>query len=125
MSEPSGIGDRSPPELPNTTHDSPLTTHNSPTWQLPPGVPRGLWDQVRDPRAARDYDAQLAGTPLLEQDIPFALEHCPALGRAVDLGCGTGRLSLALAQRGHRALAVDLSAEMLKNVGEKAAAAGV
>src|SRR5262252_6250628 len=116
MSETSGIMGRSP--LPLTTHHSPLTkltthqTHNSPGWQLPPGVPRGLWDQVRDPRAARDYDAQLAGTPLLEQDIPFALEHCPPIGRAVDLGCGTGRLSLALAQRGHRVLAVDLSAEM-------------
>src|SRR5262249_24219938 len=138
MSESSGVVGRSPPQLPLTTHDSPLTnatthqthhspltTHNSPDWQLPPGVPRGLWDQLHDPQAARDYDAHLAGTPLLEQDIPFALEHCPALGRAVDLGCGTGRLSLALAQRGNRVLAVDLSAEMLKIVGEKAQAANV
>jgi len=127
MREFSRVG-RSPPRLPITTHDSLLSTHqthHSPDWQLPPGVPRGLWDQLRDPQAARDYDAQLAGTPLLEQDIPFALDHCPTMGHAVDLGCGTGRLALALAQRGHRLLAVDLSAEMLKIVGEKAQAAGV
>jgi SAM-dependent methyltransferase len=94
-------------------------------WRLPPGVPHGLWDYLHDPDAARSYDGQLAGTPLFEQDIPFALEHCPLIGRGVDLGCGTGRLSVGLAQRGHRVLAVDLSAEMLKIVGEKAAAAGV
>src|SRR5438128_1694007 len=94
-------------------------------WQLPPGVPRGLWDYLHDPAAARNYDAQLAGTPLLACDIPFVLEHCPAPGRAIDLGCGTGRLALTLARFGHRVLAVDLSAEMLKVVGEKARHVGV
>ena len=94
-------------------------------WQLPPGVPPGLWDYLHDPAVAQNYDAQLADTPLLACDIPFVLEHCPTPGRAVDLGCGTGRLALALAQRGHQVLAVDLSAEMLKVVGEKARQAAV
>lgn len=89
-------------------------------WQLPPGVSRGLWEYVHDPAVARDYDAQLAGTPLLAYDIDFFFEHCPKPGRTIDLGCGSGRLAIAAAQRGHRVLAVDLSAEMLRIVGEKA-----
>src|SRR5207249_3837583 len=84
----------------------------------------GLWDYLHDPAAARNYDALLAGTPLLAFDIPFVLEHCPTPGRTIDLGCGTGRLALTLARLGHRALAVDLSAEMLKVVGEQARQAG-
>ncbi len=42
-------------------------------------------------------------------------------GLVVDLGCGTGRALVPLVRRGHRGLAVDLSAEMLAVVGEKAA----
>lgn len=103
-----------------------LTTHYSlPTWQLPPGVSRGLWDYVHDAGAARAYDAQLAGTSLLAYDQEFALRHFPTPGRAVDLGCGTGRLAMRLAECGHRVLALDLAAEMLRIVGEKAAQAGV
>src|SRR5262249_47230579 len=46
-------------------------------------------------------------------------------GRLIDLGCGTGRALLPLAQRGFRVLGVDLSEEMLRIVGEKAEAAGL
>ena len=94
-------------------------------WQLPPGVSRGLWDALHDPQAARDYDARLAGTPLLNVDIDFVRRHCPRPGRLIDLGCGTGRLSVTLAADGYTCVAVDLSEEMLAIVGEKAAAAGV
>ena len=69
-------------------------------WQLPPGVSRGLWDYLHDPAVARAYDEQLADTPLLVYDQDFVLEHCRAPGRMIDLGCGTGRLSINLAQRG-------------------------
>jgi ubiquinone/menaquinone biosynthesis C-methylase UbiE len=95
------------------------------SWQLPPGVPRGLWDYLHDPAIARGYDAQLADTPLLRHDQEFVFRHVPEPGRFIDLGCGTGRLSISLAQRGHRVVAVDLSQEMLRVAGEKAATANV
>jgi SAM-dependent methyltransferase len=94
-------------------------------WQLPPGVSRGLWEYVNDPAIARQYDASLADTPLLSWDIDFVREHCRPPGRILDLGCGTGRLSIALAREGYQCLAVDLSEEMLTIVGEGARAANV
>src|SRR4051812_36192288 len=94
-------------------------------WQLPPGVTRGLWDYLHDAALARGYDAALAGSALLDADVRFVERHCPRPGRLLDLGCGTGRLLLPLARRGYWVLGVDLSAEMLRVAGEKAAAAGV
>src|SRR5438270_6791574 len=92
-------------------------------WQLPPGVNRGLWDYLHSAEVARGYDAGLAGTPLFAADRPFVEEHCPRPGRLLDLGCGTGRLLVALAQRGYEVLGVDLSWEMLAVASAKAAAA--
>ncbi len=94
-------------------------------WQLPPGVSRGLWDYVRDPASARRYDAALADSPLLAWDLAFVREHFTRPGALIDLGCGTGRLSVPLAQAGFQVLAVDLSEEMLAIVGEKAQQAKV
>jgi SAM-dependent methyltransferase len=96
-----------------------------PDWQLPPGVNRGLWDYLHDPGVARDYDARLAGTALLEIDLCFVERAFQRPGRLIDLGCGTGRLLIPFAQRGFQVLGVDLSEEMLRIVGAKAAAAGV
>jgi SAM-dependent methyltransferase len=96
-----------------------------PDWQLPPGVSRGLWDYLHDAGLARNYDAALAGTPLLSIDAHFAAEYFPRPGRLIDLGCGTGRLLLDLARRGYWVVGVDLSEEMLRVAGEKATAAGV
>jgi ubiquinone/menaquinone biosynthesis C-methylase UbiE len=45
--------------------------------------------------------------------------------QVVDLGCGTGQLSLPLAERGARVLAVDVSAAMVARLEEKAAAQSV
>ena len=94
-------------------------------WQLPTGVTRPLWDYLHDPAVAREYDVRLAGTPLLDIDVPFVLEQCRPAGRLLDLGAGTGRLSIALAKQGYQPLAVDLSPEMLAVLGDKARAAGV
>jgi SAM-dependent methyltransferase len=94
-------------------------------WQLPTGVSRSVWDACHDPAVARAYDAQLAGTPLLSIDQQFVLEHCKPVGSFIDLGCGTGRLCLTLAQHGYRPIGVDLSPEMLKVLGEKAAELGL
>jgi SAM-dependent methyltransferase len=96
-----------------------------PDWQLPPGVSRGLWQYLHDDAIARNYDAGLAGSSLVSIDGRFVEEHCSPPGRLIDLGCGTGRLAVALAGRGYRVTAVDLSAPMLREVGAKAAAAGV
>jgi SAM-dependent methyltransferase len=92
-------------------------------WQLPPGVNRGLWDYLHDPGIARGYDASLAGTPLFDIDQHFVQSHCPHAGRLIDLGCGTGRLLLAMTQRGWWTLGVDLSQEMLRVTGDKAMSA--
>jgi ubiquinone/menaquinone biosynthesis C-methylase UbiE len=45
--------------------------------------------------------------------------------QVVDLGCGTGQLSLPLAERGASVLAVDVSADMVARLEEKAAAQSV
>ena len=95
------------------------------SWQLPPGVTRGLWDYLHNPAVARGYDDSLAGSLLFAVDQQFADRHFDPPGKLIDLGCGTGRLLLALARRGFWALGVDLSEEMLKVAGEKAAEAGV
>jgi SAM-dependent methyltransferase len=85
-----------------------------PDWQMPPGVNRGLWDYLHDPVIARNYDAGLACASLLDVDLRFVKEHCPRAGRLLDLGCGTGRLLIPLAQQGYGVLGVDLSEEMLR-----------
>jgi SAM-dependent methyltransferase len=94
-------------------------------WQLPPGVDRGLWDYFHDPAIARSYDASLVDCRLIEVDQEFAQRHFSKSGRLLDLGCGTGRLLIPFARRGFWTVGVDLSAEMLKVAGERAADAGV
>jgi SAM-dependent methyltransferase len=84
-----------------------------------------LWDYLHDSAIARGYDASLAGTPLFAVDRAFVERHCPQPGRLLDLGCGTGRLLLALAERGWWTLGVDLSLEMLHVVGDKAMSANI
>jgi SAM-dependent methyltransferase len=102
------------------------TAHHRPAdWQLPAGVDRGLWDYLRNPELARNYDDYLAGSSLPLVDQEFVARHCPRPGRLIDLGCGTGRLLVPFARRGYWVLGVDLSEEMLRVAGEKAAAAGV
>jgi len=96
-----------------------------PDWQLPPGVSRGLWDYLHDAGVAHNYDAALAHSWLFHTDMAFVEKHCPPGGRLIDLGCGTGRLLVAFARRGHFVLGVDLSAEMLKVARAKAKAEGV
>src|SRR5262249_41210758 len=95
-------------------------------WQLPDGVNRGLWDYLYDPGVAGGYDASLVESLLFTLDESFVRQHCSTPGRLIDLGCGTGRLLLALAAgRGYSVLGVDLSPEMLGVARRKAQAAGL
>jgi SAM-dependent methyltransferase len=96
-----------------------------PDWRLPAGVNRALWDYVHDPAIAANYEQTLAGSTLFQVDQRFVQRHCAPPGRLIDLGCGTGRLLIPLAQQGYRVLGVDLSEEMLRVVGARAAEAGV
>lgn len=93
---------------------------SSADWNLPPGVSRGLHDYFRSPDIARGYDDAIADTPLLKLDLDFFRAHCPVPGRLLDLGCGTGRLAVPMAQQGFWVVAVDLSVPMLQVLREKA-----
>jgi SAM-dependent methyltransferase len=96
-----------------------------PDWRLPSGVSRGLWEYLHDRSVARNYDQSLAGSTLFAVDQPFAEQYFDRPGRLLDLGCGTGRLLIPFAQRNYWVLGVDLSEEMLKQAGERAAQHGV
>ena len=64
-----------------------------------------------DPRLAACYDA--LNPP--EAHYPFYLARAGDEPRTIlDMGCGTGRLALALAERGHRVTGADPSAGMMR-----------
>lgn len=66
-----------------------------------------------------DFDAKVAA----DRQFFDALDLPPRAGAlAVDLGCGPGYQSLALAQAGYRVLAVDTSAALLAELGRHAGA---
>ena len=89
-------------------------------WQLPPGVPRGVWDYTHEDHVARQYDEYFAENHLFAVDEQILARCFSQPGLVIDLGCGTGRALLPLARRGFRCLGVDLSLPMLQVVGQKA-----
>jgi len=105
---------------------------NRPSWQLPPGVPRGAWDYVHTDSIATQYDSFHAGHPLLEYDRRLVLELAARIRStvgdrvpvALDLGCGTGRVMLPLAESSWRVVGLDLSQAMLTQVGTKVVGVG-
>lgn len=101
-----------------------MPCRDRPYWQLPPGVPRGVWEYAQAEQVAQGYDAALADSPLFAADQAVLARYFGQPGLVVDLGCGTGRALLPLAQRGFRCLGVDLSRPMLAVVGQKAQATG-
>jgi ubiquinone/menaquinone biosynthesis C-methylase UbiE len=60
-------------------------------------------------------------------EIKFLLAELsvPAGGSVLDIGCGTGRHTVALAQLGYHVTGLDISAEMLAKAQARADAAGV
>jgi SAM-dependent methyltransferase len=71
----------------------------------------------------RHYDLQHAG---ITDDIPFYLDEARKCGGPVlELGCGTGRVSIPLAQEGFEVTGIDISRPMLEHARSKANKAGV
>jgi len=98
-----------------------MTVSPRPEWQLPRGVPRGVWQYAHSETIATDYDDFFALNQLFDLDEQVIARHFARPGLVADFGCGTGRALIPLARRGFPTVAVDLSAHMLNLVGEKAA----
>lgn len=66
-----------------------------------------------------DYDTR----DIVSDDLPFYLEYatrcCGNGGDILELACGTGRVSITLAQNGYRVNGIDLSEAMLQRYQEK------
>src|SRR5687767_5211423 len=79
----------------------------------------------RDRRVAAGYDAEHASTPVTVEDIPFYVglaQEAAAAGQAVlELGCGTGRVTLPIAEAGVEVVGVDSAPAMLDVARQKAA----
>jgi SAM-dependent methyltransferase len=91
-------------------------------WQLPNGVSRGTWDYSQHAQIAVEYDQYHQNHPLLAFDQQVVKALFPASSdnaTIVDLGCGTGRSIIPLAERGYRVVGVDLSECMLDEVRRK------
>ena len=80
------------------------------------------WQQFFD-RFADRYDQEIF-TRNSEAEVEFIIENTQvaAGGAILDLGCGTGRHSVPLAQRGYRVTGVDLSPRMLAVAAQRAQA---
>lgn len=101
-----------------------VSSRRPPDWLRPRGVSKGTWGYVNERAIASRYDAFVAGTPLCVLDQALLLDHFRPVaerGRAtvLDLGCGTGRHSLALADLGLDVVAIDLSHTMLEELAAK------
>lgn len=66
------------------------------------------------------YDAFI--DPVVYEKYLVLLDKYTALGSVLDIGCGTGTLSLEMAKQGYKVTATDLSEEMLQIVDYRAKA---
>lgn len=103
-------------------------------WRRPDGVSQGTWDYVHQRAIADHYDAFVADTPLCQLDQQIIQQSLPDPNTepsrqnptvVLDLGCGTGRTILPLAERGYQVIGADLSESMLQQARAKATHQGV
>ena len=82
-----------------------------------------------DPRVAARYDRVTRALPVVTDDIPFYVDlarQAALRGQSVlELGCGTGRVTIPVAQTGARTTGLDNAAPMIEIARRKAADAGV
>jgi SAM-dependent methyltransferase len=83
-----------------------------------------------DPRVAEAYDKDIEQSgAVVQDDIPFYVELAREAGaaghRVLELGCGTGRVTIPIAQAGVEVFGLDNSPAMLAVAERKAKAAGV
>ena len=75
-------------------------------------------------RNGRHYD--LLADKLSPYDLPFYLDQAEKYGDPVlELACGTGRVSIPLAQQGHQVTGLDISRSMLSHARKKTLEKGV
>ncbi len=86
---------------------------------------KSKWEKFFDAHATK-YD-QESFAQNTEAEIPFLIEvlALPTGATILDIGCGTGRHTVGLAQAGYRMTGVDLSAGMLDQAKQRAEKAGV
>ncbi|MFO0958144.1 MAG: class I SAM-dependent methyltransferase [Isosphaeraceae bacterium] len=96
-----------------------------PSWNLPEGVNASLWEYTQAARLASDEDEYFAHSPLFVADAEALAGRFAGPGPLVDLGCGAGRHAIQFARLGHPVVAVDLSHQMLLEVGRKARSLGL
>ncbi len=115
--------------LPGSTDSTPSVPQPSsqasiPQWRRPPGVAPGTWEYVQQRSIADHYDRFVEETPLcrLDQQILKEVLPGPKTPREeliLDLGCGTGRTAIPLAESGYDVIGVDLSRPMLEVMNRK------
>ncbi len=88
-----------------------------------PDPPRG---SIAFDRAAEYYDRTRGFPPRVSEAVTDRIEQAASLeARLLEIGVGTGRISLPLHRRGRRIFGVDLSAPMLGRYRANAAAEGL
>src|SRR4051794_10033570 len=91
-----------------------------------PRRPPKQYRQRRYRAIADYYDAEYEPLGMLARDVPFFLRQLPKRRQSVlDLGTGTGRSSIPIAQAGHRVVGVDYDANLLEIASRKRDAVGL
>lgn len=70
-------------------------------------------------------DHGLASPAIRDRWASLLEKLLPQAGRVLDVGCGTGSLSVLAAQLGHQVVGLDFSSEMLRRARQKADLAGL